>query len=165
MSLVSVVTEGLTSLITKLQSVVDALAGGVSVEVSNLPATQPVSATALPLPAGAATDDTLANGVGLRADLRSGAASSGVYTLSATPGTITTINIPDGALYAVLEALTVECRAALNENPAAAGSGALATGIRLRAATEQAIILQSGTGRTLRLRSATASAQVHVEFR
>lgn len=53
-----------TGLIGWLRKLVDILIGGLtvsgSVSVSNLPATQPVSAAALPLPSGAATETTLA---------------------------------------------------------------------------------------------------------
>jgi hypothetical protein len=55
---------GATGLLGWLRGIYDALKGtltiGGSVSVSNLPATQPVSAAALPLPTGAATDARLA---------------------------------------------------------------------------------------------------------
>jgi cephalosporin hydroxylase len=49
-----------------------------------------ISAASLPLPAGAATDATLSSGVGLRSDDN---AEHGIYTLSATPGNVTTIPV------------------------------------------------------------------------
>jgi hypothetical protein len=126
-------------------------------------ATQPVSAAALPLPAGAATEATLGGGVGLRADL-DGTSQSGLWTLSATPGTVTSITLPDAArIVTVKPSADIQLR--LNADPAAIGSGAFAAGSPVAASERRAFILAAGASRTLRLRSATASATVTVEWR
>jgi hypothetical protein len=126
-------------------------------------ATQPVSAAALPLPAGAATEASLAGGVGLRVDL-DGTSQSGLWTLSATPGTVTSIALPDAARIVTLKP-SADIQLRLNADPAAIGSGAFAAGSPVAALERRAFILASGASRTLRLRSATASATVTVEWR
>lgn len=154
---------------TTLAAVLDALLGtlsatvGGSVAVTNLPATQPVSAAALPLPAGAATDATLASGVGLRADL-DGTSQSGVWTLSATPGTVTSITLPDAARIVTVKP-SADIQVRLNADPAAIGGGAFAAGSPVSASERRAFLVAAGASRTLRIRSTTASATVTVEWR
>ena len=122
-----------------------------------------ISAAALPLPTGASSDATLASGVGLRPDL-DGAGESGVWTLSATPGTVTTITLPDAARIVTLRP-SADIRARLNADPAAAGTNAFAAGVPVEGNSRRAFILAAGTGRTLRLRSAAVSPTVTVEWR
>ena len=128
-----------------------------------LAGTLAISAAALPLPVGASTDATLASGVGLRPDL-DGAGESGVWTLSATPGTITTITLPDAARIVTLRP-SADIRARLNADPAAAGANAFAAGVPVEGNSRRAFILAAGTGRDLRLRSAAVSPTVTVEWR
>ena len=62
--------------------------------------------------------------IGLRPDL-DGTGQSGVWTLSATPGTVTSIALPDAArIVTVRPSADVQIR--LNADPAAIGSGAFA---------------------------------------
>ncbi len=72
-----------------LRGVLDALRGtltvGGTVSVGNLPATQPVSATGLPLPAGASTEATLA---AAKADLDAVSAAAGAQADAASANTI-----------------------------------------------------------------------------
>jgi len=149
----SVTTGGLTD--TQLR------ATAVPVSGTFWQATQPVSAASLPLPTGAATNDTLASGVGLRPD---DAASHGLYTLSATPGTVTSINVPTGARIALLKSPSAIIDWNVDADPVAAGSGSLTAGGDALAFETTGIILRSGAT-TLRLSSATASATVRVNFR
>jgi hypothetical protein len=101
--------------------------------------------------------------VGIQADL-TGAEQSGVWTLSGTPGNITTISIPDGVrIVTLLPSALV--RVSYGKNPAAVGSGAFADGSPVEAGTRRSFILPTGTGRDIRLRSTVASPTVTVEVR
>lgn len=101
--------------------------------------------------------------VGIQADL-TGAEQSGVWTLSASPGTITTINIPDGVRIVTLLPSDL-IRVSYGKNPAAVGSGSFADGAPVEAGTRRSFILPTGTGRDIRLRSTVASVTVTVEVR
>ncbi len=101
--------------------------------------------------------------VGIQADL-DGNEQSGVWTLSATPGTITSITIPDNArIVTLLPSALV--RARFNADPAAVGSGAFAAGSPVEAGTRRSFIVPAGTSRTIRLRSTAVSPTVTVEVR
>lgn len=101
--------------------------------------------------------------VGIQADLN-GSEQSGVWTLSGTPGTITTISIPDAARIVTLLPSAL-IRVSYGKNPAAVGSGAFADGSPVEAGTRRSFILPAGTGRDIRLRSTVASPTVTVEVR
>lgn len=101
--------------------------------------------------------------VGIQADLN-GSEQSGVWTLSASPGTITTISIPDAARIVTLLPSAL-IRVSYGKNPAAVGSGAFADGSPVEAGTRRSFILPAGTGRDIRLRSTVASPTVTVEVR
>ena len=101
--------------------------------------------------------------VGIQADL-DGNEQSGVWTLSATPGTITTVTIPDNArIVTLLPSALVRVR--FNADPAAVGSGAFAAGSPVEAGTRRSFIVPAGTSRTIRLRSTAVSPTVTVEVR
>lgn len=101
--------------------------------------------------------------VGIQADLN-GSEQSGVWTLSGTPGTITTISIPDTARIVTLLPSAL-IRVSYGKNPAAVGAGAFADGSPVEAGTRRSFILPTGTGRDIRLRSTVASPTVTVEVR
>lgn len=98
--------------------------------------------------------------VNQRADHR---ATHGAYTLSATPGTVTSIDVPAWATVARLISPSALVEWRTDGDPAAGGSGSLTDGGYAPAAVITAIIVTGAT--TLRLRSATASATLYVEFR
>jgi len=101
--------------------------------------------------------------VGIQADL-DGNEQSGVWTLSASPGTVTSITIPDDArIITLLPSALI--RARFGADPAAVGSGAFAAGSPVEAGTRRSFIVPAGTSRTVRLRSTVASATVTVEVR
>jgi hypothetical protein len=99
--------------------------------------------------------------VGLRSD---DAASHGAYTLSATPGTVTSITIPAGAHIAVLSDANARIDWNINADPVVAGTNAQTAGSSVAALEREAIILRDGAA-TLRLSSTTESASVRVAFR
>jgi len=101
--------------------------------------------------------------VGIQADL-DGNEQSGVWTLSASPGTVTSITIPDDArIITLLPSALI--RARFGADPAAVGSGAFAAGSPVEAGTRRSFIVPAGTSRTVRLRSTVASVTVTVEVR
>ena len=100
---------------------------------------------------------------GLAFDL-DGTEQSGVWTLSATPGTVASITVPDTARIVTLRP-SADIRARFGADPAAAGADAFAAGSPVAANERRAFILMSGTSRTIRVRSTTASATVTVEWR
>lgn len=120
-----------------------------------------IIAAALPLPTGAATDATLGSGVGLRSDDN---AEHGVYTLSASPGVVTSIAIPAWARIAVVSEPSHRVNWRVDGDPALPGVNALTAGFNVAANGEASLILRSGAA-TLRLNSLTASATVRVAFR
>jgi hypothetical protein len=107
----------------------------------------------------------------LAADARQGALFSIEITLSATPGTVTTLTIPDSARGFCLFPRNGNARFAVNENPAAVGASS-ATSIAASAMTAGGIakqsewvtrLIEAGTSRTIRLRSLTASLILDLE--
>ena len=92
------------------------------------------------------------------------AASHGAYTLSATPGTVTSIAIPAGARIAVLSDANARVNWNVNADPTVAGTNAQTAGASVGALEREAIILRPDAA-TLRLSSVTASATVRVAFR
>lgn len=139
---------------TQLRAAALAITGPVS--VTNLPAVQPVSDGGASL--------TVDGVVGLPVDL-DGSEQDGVWTLSATPGTVTSIALPDTARIVVVTAGAADVRVRLNGDPAAAGTNAFAAGITVTANARRALLIAPGVNRTLRLRAATASAVVTVGWR
>ncbi len=97
------------------------------------------------------------------ADARQSYLASRSDTLSATPGTVLSIPIPDWARGFVAEP-TEELRFAIDEDPEPEATGQLAVGGRLKADTESTRLLNSGTDRTLRLRSTAVSPTIYLEF-
>jgi hypothetical protein len=104
-------------------------------------------------------------------DARQGALSSLEVTLSATPGTVTTITLPDTAQGFRIYPRTNAVRFSINENPAAVGASSSTTiaasafgvgGIAKRDQWEVRL-LETGASRTLRLNSLVASTVVDVE--
>ena len=118
--------------------------------------------------------DALPNGsmvMALAADARQGALFSIEITLSGTPGTVTTVTIPDGARGFCLYPRNGNARFAVGENPAAVGASSSTT-IAASALTVGGIakanewvtrLIEPGTSRTLRLRSLTASLILDLE--
>jgi hypothetical protein len=110
-------------------------------------------------------------GAGLNADARQGALASIEITLSATPGTVTTVTIPDTARGVRLYPRSNAIRFAIGEDPAAVATSssttiaasALAVGGIAKADQWEVRLLETGTDRTVRLRSATASVVVDLE--
>ena len=107
----------------------------------------------------------------LAADARQGALFSIEITLSATPGTVTTVTLPDSARGFCLYPRNGDARFAVTENPAAVGASS-ATTIAASAMTAGGIakqaewvtrLIEGGTSRTLRLRSLTASLILDLE--
>jgi hypothetical protein len=104
-------------------------------------------------------------------DTRSSYLSSIEITLSATPGTVTTVSLPDETIGFRLYPRSNACRFAVGKVPAAvATSGAtsipasaLATGGIAKADAWETRLLETGQSRTLRLRSTTASLVVDLE--
>jgi hypothetical protein len=107
----------------------------------------------------------------LKADLRTGASKSVEVTLSGTPGEVTSLAVLEGAEGVKIYPAS-DVRFALNGDPAAKASSsdasiaasALAAGAIAKAGQWETRLLQPGTGRTLRMASATASVVVEVEF-
>ena len=91
-------------------------------------------------------------------------AQHGSYTLSATPGTVTTITLPSWARIVVIAEPSARVNWRIDADPAVPGTNALANGANVAANGRSAIILRSGAA-TLRLNSSTASATVRVEVR
>lgn len=108
-----------------------------------------------------ATEATLANGVGLRSDDN---AQHGIFTLSATPNTVTSIALPSWARIAVLSDATQRVNWRVDADPAVPGTNALTNGGSVAAGADVAIILRPGAA-TLRLSSQIASASVRVTVR
>jgi hypothetical protein len=110
-------------------------------------------------------------GAALNADARTGALSSIAITLSATPGTVTSVTIPDTARGVRLNPRSDAIRFAIGEDPAAVATSsattitatALAVGGIAKADQWEVRLLEAGTDRTVRLRSATASVVVDLE--
>jgi hypothetical protein len=110
-------------------------------------------------------------GAGLNADARQGALASIEITLSATPGTVTTVTIPDTARGIRLYPRSNAIRFAIGEDPAAVATSssttiaasALAVGGIAKADTWEVRLLEAGSSRTVRLRSTTASVVVDLE--
>ena len=107
----------------------------------------------------------------LIADARQGELKSIQVTLSGTPGTITTMSVPDSAVgFRLYPGAAV--RFAINENPAAIATSsdatiatsALAVGGIARASEWAVRLLPPGATRTLRLYGAAGSEVVDVEF-
>ena len=105
------------------------------------------------------------------ADARQSALFSIEITLSATPGTVTTVTIPDSARGFNLYPRSGAARFAINENPAAVGASSSTT-IAANALTVGGIaksnewvtrLIDSGTSRTIRLRSLVASLVLDLE--
>jgi len=103
-------------------------------------------------------------------DARTGKLASIELTLSGTPGTVTTVTLPDWARGVRLSA-TEECRFAVGEDPAeqatssatTVAAAAFAVGNVIVADQAEVRLLETGASRTLRLSSETASAVVVVE--
>ena len=91
-------------------------------------------------------------------------AQHGIYTLSATPGTVTSIAVPSWATIAVLSDATHRVNWRVDGDPAVPGTNALTNGASVAVGAEAAIILHAGAA-TLRLASQTASASLRVTFR
>jgi hypothetical protein len=114
---------------------------------------------------------TTADDVALAADARNGALASIEVTLSATPGTVTSVTIPDDARGVRLYPRSNAIRFAVGEDPAAVATSSsttipastLAVGGIAKADQWEVRLLESGTSRTVRLRSATASVVVDME--
>jgi hypothetical protein len=116
-------------------------------------------------------DGTVALETSFPSDARNGALGSLEATLSITPGTVTTITLPDTAqgfrLYPRVNAI----RFAIGENPAAVGASSSTTiaasafGVGGIAKKDQweVRLLETGASRTLRLSSLVASTVVDVE--
>jgi hypothetical protein len=110
-------------------------------------------------------------GAALNADARTGALASIEITLSGTPGTVTTVTIPDTARGVRLYPRSNAIRFAIGEDPAAVATSssttiaasALAAGGIAKADTWEVRLLEAGSSRTVRLRSATASVVVDLE--
>jgi hypothetical protein len=110
-------------------------------------------------------------GAGLNADARTGALASIEITLSGTPGTVTTVTIPDTARGVRLYPRSNAIRFAIGEDPAAVATSSAATiaatvlaaGGIAKADQWEVRLLEAGTDRTVRLRSATASVVVDLE--
>jgi hypothetical protein len=110
-------------------------------------------------------------GAALNADARTGALLSIEITLSGTAGTVTTVTIPDTARGVRLYPRSDAIRFAIGEDPAAVATSsattiaatALAVGGIAKADQWEVRLLEAGTERTVRLRSATASVVVDLE--
>jgi hypothetical protein len=89
---------------------------------------------------------------------------SGEWTLSATPGTVTTITLPNNARIVTVFADAL-VRVRFGADPAALGTDAFAAGSPCEAYVRRTFVLDAGTSRTLRVRSTVASAKVVVEAR
>ena len=109
--------------------------------------------------------------VELAPDARTGVLKSIEITLSGTPGTVTTVTIPDTAQGIRLYPRTHHIRFAIGEDPAAVATSssttiaasAFAIGGVAKADAWEVRLLATGTSRTVRLRSITASVVVDME--
>lgn len=114
--------------------------------------------------------------IGLGADAAQGKLKSVTATLNATPGTLTTVTLPDTAQGFRLYPVGSDVRFAIGEDPAAeAAPAASAAGVAQAIAASQFAagalakadqwetrLLDAGAGRSLRLRSAAASVVVAI---
>lgn len=108
--------------------------------------------------------------VGLTPDAALGALLSIRVTLSATPGNVTAITLPDVAQGFRLYPASNDIRFAIGEDPAAEATSAstpiaaaaFAVGAVAKADTWETRLVAAGASRTLRLRSATASVVVEI---
>lgn len=104
-------------------------------------------------------------------DARIGYLKSIEITLSATPGTVTTVTLPDEAIGFRLNPRSNPCRFAVGEDPAAVATisattiaaSTMAVGGIARADAWETRLLDTGQTRTLHLRSATASLVIDLE--
>jgi hypothetical protein len=104
-------------------------------------------------------------------DARQGELKSIEISLSATPGTVTTVTLPDDIIGFRLYPRSNDCRFALGEDPAAVATSSatsipasgLAVGGIAKADAWETRLIERGQSRTLRLRSATASLVVDLE--
>ena len=109
--------------------------------------------------------------VDLSADALQGQLTSIEITLSATPGTVTTVTLPDTARGFTLYPRANPARFAIGEDPAAVAASSsttiaaasLAVGGIAKADEWTTRLIAAGTGRTLRLRSLTASLILDLE--
>lgn len=130
------------------------------------------------LPADAAKASNQTNGsqlTGLNADARTAALASLEITLSATPGIVTVVTLPDTVRGFRLYPRSNNCRFAVGEIPTvvatvAAGTQAVAAatlaasiGGIAKADAWEVRLLDAGTARTLQLKSLTASHVVDLE--
>lgn len=98
------------------------------------------------------------------ADARQTKLQSLEHTTAAAAGTVTSITLPDWARGIRLSPRSAAVRFAIGEDPAAVGAGTtFATGGIAKADAWETRLIEDGTARTLRLRSATASVVVDVE--
>ncbi len=102
--------------------------------------------------------------VNITPDLKEGQAKSIEITLSGTPGTVSSLDVPGWAQGVKLYPQNGDIRFALNGDPAAKSTTELAAGGVGKVGMWETRLLQWGSGRTLRLLSATASVVVEVEF-
>jgi len=100
--------------------------------------------------------------ISLKPDAVTGKLTGGRYTL-ASASTVVTINIPDFA-YGLRLRPTADTRFAIGENPVAAGVDALTVGNTAYANETEVRLLDTGTGRTLRLLTSLAGSTVGVSF-
>lgn len=109
--------------------------------------------------------------VALQSDLNQGEVKSIEITLSASPGTVTSLALPDTAQGVKIFPRSQPIRFAFNEDPAPVGQSGLTsipitelkTGGIAKADTWEIRLLEAGSGRTLRLSSIAASVIVDVE--
>lgn len=158
----------------------DATLLDIETALAPLAGTLPISAAALPLPPDAATQTTLSAvlaqlqatlDVALTPDARNAALSSIEIALSGTPGTVTTVTIPDTAQGVRLYPRSNAVRFAIGEDPAAVGASSATTiaaaafgvGGVAKADMWETRLLAAGTSRTVRLRSAIASVIIDME--
>lgn len=117
------------------------------------------------------TDDN-ALPVRIRADARESALKSLQVTLSGTPETVTSIEVPDVANGVRIYPQAQAIRFAVNENPAAIGTETTVTGLEAdwtvggiaHADAWEVRLLEPGTSRTLRMTSLVASVVVELEL-
>lgn len=101
---------------------------------------------------------------GFAADARTGELVSRELTTSGTPGTVTSLNIPDWVRGFRLYPRANRIRFAVGEDPAAASTSAFVAGGVAQADQWEVRTIEDGTSRTLRVLSATASVVVDVEL-
>lgn len=98
------------------------------------------------------------------ADARQGALVSSEVTLSGTPGTVSSVTLPDSAQGFRIFPRSNAVRFAIGEDPAAVGTGGTFTvGGVAKADAWETRTLDAGASRTLRLRSTVASVVIDVE--